>query len=86
MRALHPFAVRLPRILRLVEIARRWHRHPQQHDTTRARQCRSSGQFTEALVEGQQNSLLARRPCENVRIGRAWRGYPQQNDIVPGCR
>ncbi len=31
----------------------------------------------------QQNAPFAGRPRENVRIGDAWRGYPDPKDIVP---
>ena len=69
----------------LSDIARPRHRRAQQDDTARARQRRSSGQFAEILVQGEQNALLAGRPCQHVPIGRARRCYPDPNDVVPGC-
>jgi hypothetical protein len=45
---------------------------------------RSSGPFAEVVVQGEQNVLLVRRPCQYVRIGRA--SYPDATDRVTGSK
>ena|SRR5205807_4064871 len=40
----------------------------------------------EILVKGQQDSMLARRPCQHLRVGHAWRNDWDPHDIVPSCR
>ena len=54
--------------------------------TPRVRGSADPGQFAKILVKGQQDSMLALRPCQHVGVGHAWRNGSDPQDIVPGCR
>ena len=54
--------------------------------TPRVRGSADPGQFAKILVKGQQDSIVARRPCQHVRVRHAWRHDSNPHDIVPSCR
>ena len=56
---------------------------------------RVSARFSKSLASrrpvtleiiGSRDSMLARRPCQHVRVGHAWRADSDPHDIVPICR
>ena len=42
------------------------------------------GKFTEVLVEGQENAILADGSCQHVGIKTAWRIGPDPSQIMSG--